>query len=223
MQRNLAATTLLALVFVTVGRAQAAITLTPDPPPAGDTFVGESAAVYFTNYSGAYAAIQVDASLALPSPLGFTASYQTGDLPDSSTYDGLRLVERVANNTAVPWTRFQVAFDDPVSLFLATGIPETYTLTGSVPNFIADIAPSIATLSTTPSTVDFAFTSPILPGESFGMYIAFTPPNSLGDGSAHITETPNVPEPSAIILAALGLAAVLAWRRLASTRRGCRS
>jgi len=224
MQRIYTVATVLGLVFVSVGRAPATINVVADTPPAGDTFVGESAPVFFTNYSGAYPAIQVDASLALPDPFGFTASYQTGDLPDTSGYDGLRLVERVTDNTAVPWTRFQVAFDNPVSLFVVSEIPETYTITGSVPNFTATIAPSIAMLSTTPSTVDFAFTNPILPGESFGMYIAFTPPNNLGDGSVHITETPNLPEPSAIVLTALGTTALLLWRwLLACTRRGCRS
>jgi hypothetical protein len=202
-----------ATIFVGVQSAPAAITVTHDPLPAGDTLVGQSSPVLFTNYSGSYAALQVDTSLALPDPFGLTASYQTGDLPDSSGFAGLRLVERVANNTVVPWMRFQVAFDNPVMLFVVNQIPETYTITGNVPSFVATIAPSIATLSTTQSTVDFAFTNPILPGESFGMYIAFTPPNSLGDGSAHITQTPNLPEPSTIVLAALGLGALFIARR----------
>ncbi|HEY1603744.1 MAG TPA: PEP-CTERM sorting domain-containing protein [Pirellulales bacterium] len=191
----------------------ATITVTPDALTGGDSFAGASAPVFFTNYSGAFPAIQVDAALATMDPIGFSTAYQSGDLPDSSGFDGLRLVERVTNNTAVAWSTFHIGFDDPVSLFVVSEIPSTYTITGDVPNFIATIAPTIGTPTSGAASVDFAFASPLLPGESFGMYLAYTLPGTDGNGSAHITQTAGVPEPTTIVLAAVGGLILLLWRR----------
>jgi len=213
MHRFLTAAATLGVVLTCAAVSTAAITVTPDALPAGDTVTGESAPVFYTNYSGAYPSVQVDALLGSNDSIGFTASFQAGDLPDSTGYPGLRLVERVTNNTSVPWTDFHVAFDNPVSIFVVTGIPETYTITGNIPNFVGDVAPGVATIATGASNVDFVFNSPISPGGSFGMYIAFSPTNFAMDGSTHIREVPSLPEPSAIVLAALGTAALLVWRR----------
>jgi hypothetical protein len=216
MPRILTVAAVFSIVLIGAEHSKAAITVTPDAVPGGDAFAGASAPVLFTNYSGAFPAIQVDAALATMDPIGFTTAYQNGDLPDSSGFDGLRLVERVTNNTAVAWSTFHVGFDDPVSLFVVSEIPSTYTITGSVPDFIATIAPTIGTPTTGAASVDFAFASPLLPGQSFGMYLAYTLPETDGNASAHITQTAGVPEPATIVLAAFGMALLLIWRRRAA-------
>jgi hypothetical protein len=45
------------------------------------------------------------------------------------------------------------------------------------------------------------------------MYLAYTLPGTDGNGSAHITQTAGVPEPTTIVLAAVGGLILLLWRR----------
>jgi hypothetical protein len=217
MRRILTLAAALGLIFIAIGRSMAAITFTPDAPPAGDTVAGQSAPVLYTNYAGSYPSMQIDAMLGSNDSFGFTTGYAAGNLPDSTGYPGLRLVERAVNNSGVPWTNFHVTFDNPVSIFVVTGIPETYAITGSIPNFVATVAPGLASIATTDSTVDFVFTSPIAPGGSFGMYIAFSPNDYVTGGSTHISQVPGVPEPSTIALVAIGITSLMA--RCIATRR----
>jgi hypothetical protein len=205
------------LLFAGVERAAAAITDTPDVLPVGDTFVGAFGVENLPDF-GNFESVQVEKGFASTAPIGSTISWGTGDLPRPD-FDGLRLTERITNNTGVAWTDYHLTFDNPIdSMFDAhialLDIPGTWAVTGSVPNFVAVNAPSVASSVTAgPASVDFVFASPILPGGNFGLLIAFTPLNDTVAGSVHITQTPSVPEPSAIILAALGMAVVLVWRR----------
>jgi len=221
MRRILNAATVLSfvatLLFANVERTVAAIAVTPDPLPVGDAFVGAFGVANLPDF-GNFEAVQVEKGFASTAPIGSTISWAEGDLPRQD-FDGLRLIERITNNTNVAWTDYHLKFDNPIaSMFEAhiplLDIPGTWTVTGSVPNFVAVNAPAVASSVTVGTgSIDFVFANPILPGGDFGLLIAFTPLNDTLAGSLHITQTPSVPEPSAIILAALGMAGFLAWRR----------
>lgn len=205
------------LLFARAERAAAVIAITPDPLPVGDTFAGVFAVANLPDF-GNYEAVQVEAGLASTDPVGSTITWGTGDLPRAD-FDGLRLIERITNNTALPWTDYHVTFDDPLlSMFQAhvplLDIPGTWAVTGSLPNYVVVNAPSVASSVTVgTSSVDFVFANPISPGGGFGLLLAFTSPNDTVAGSLHITQTPSVPEPSTIVLAALGIMGVRVSRR----------
>lgn len=198
-------------------RAVAAIAITPDPLPVGDTFAGVFAVANLPDF-GNFEAVQVEEGFATTDPVGSTITWGTGDLPRPD-FDGLRLIERITNNTAVPWTDYHVAFDNPLlSMFEAhiplLDIPGTWAVTGSLPSYVVVNAPSVASSVTVgTSSVDFVFANPLLPGGSFGLLLAFTSPNDTVAGSLHITQAPSVPEPSTIVLIVLGIVGVWASRR----------
>lgn len=110
----------------------------------------------------------------------------------------LRLIKEVTNGTSVPWIGYQIDVSVPHGFELGSPVPTSDTFTP---------------ISFTAQSLQWGLPSPLMPGDTVTFDFVVNVVTS-GNFSFTLTQTPVLaPEPSVVLLSAIGLAFAAVWRR----------